>query len=66
MPYDFYKQEISSNFTPMPNKAESLQMTLNPWLMDESSIIINKALRVFTGTYPEYSVEDYLFAVMAS
>ena len=50
----------------MPNAAESLQMTMNPYLMGGSSIISNKPLMVFTGTDPEYSVEDYLNAVTAN
>ena len=49
----------------MPNAAESLQMTMNPYLMGGSSITSNKPLMVFTGTDPEYSVEDYLNAVTA-
>ena len=44
----------------MPNAAESLQMTMNPYLMGGSSTSSNKPLVVFTGTYPQYSVEDYL------
>ena len=50
----------------MPNAAESLQMTMNPYLMGGSSITSNKPLMVFTGTDPEYSVEDYLIAVTAN
>ena len=50
----------------MPNAAESLQMTLNPYLMGGSSITSNKPLMVFTGTDPEYSVEDYLNVVTAN
>ena len=52
-----------TNFSQMPNAAESLQMTMNPYLMGGSSISSNKPLMVFTGTDPEYSVEDYLYAV---
>ena len=50
----------------MPNAAESLQMTMNPYLMGGSSITSNKPLMVFIGTDPEYSVEDYLNAVTAN
>ena len=50
----------------MPNAAESLQMTMNPYLMGGSSKSSNKPLMVFTGTDPEYSVEDYLNAVTAN
>ena len=39
---------------------------MNPYLMGGSSISSNKPLMVFTGTYPEYSVEDYLNAVRAN
>ena len=44
----------------IPNAAESLQMTMNPYLMGGSSISSNKPLMVITGADPEYSVEDYL------
>ena len=47
----------------MPHAAESLQMTMNPYLMGGSSISSNKPLMVFTGTDPHYFVEDYLNAV---
>ena len=50
----------------MPHAAESLQMTMNPFLMGGSSITSNKPLMVFTGTDTEYSVEDYLNAVAAN
>ena len=33
-------------------------MTMNPYLMGRSFISSNKPLMVFTGTDPEYSVED--------
>ena len=35
----------------MLNAAESLQMTIKPYLMGGSSITSNKPLMVFTGTY---------------
>ena len=50
----------------MPNAVESLQKTMNPYLMGGSSITSNKPLMVFTGTDGEYSVEDYLNAVTAN
>ena len=50
----------------MPNAAESLQMTMNPYPMGWSSITSNKPLVVFTGRDPEYSVEDYLNSVTAN
>ena len=50
----------------MPNAAELLQMTMNPYLMGGSSITSNKPLIIFTCTDPEYSVEEYLNAVTAS
>ena len=70
LPYYLQQHEITknqlSNFSQMPNAAESLQMTMNPYLMAGSSITSNKPLMVFTGTDPEYSVEDYLNAVTAN
>ena len=69
LPYYLQQHEITknqlSNFSQMPNAAESLQMTMNPYLMGVSSITSNKPMMVFTGTDPEYSVEDYLNAVTA-
>ena len=53
-------------FLQIPNAAESLQMTMNPYLIGGSSITSKKALMVFTGTDPEYSVEVYLNAVTAN
>ena len=50
----------------MPHAAESLQMTMNPYLMGGSSITSNKPLMVFSGIDPEYSLEDYLKAVTAN
>ena len=50
----------------MPHAAESLQMTINPYLMGGSSITSNKPLTAFTGTDPEYFVGDYLNAVTAN
>ena len=55
-----------SNFSQMPNAVESLQMTMNPYLMGGSAKTSNKPLMVFPGTDPEYSVEDYLNAVTAN
>ena len=70
LPYYLQQHEITknqlSNFSQMPNAAESLQMTMNPYLMGGSSITSIKPLMVFTGTDPEYSVEDYLNAVTAN
>ena len=70
LPYFLQQHETSksqlTSFSQMPNAAESLQMTMNPYLMGGSSITSNKLLMVFTGTYPEYSVEDYLNAVTAN
>ena len=63
--HEITKNQLS-NFSQMPNAAESLQITMNPYLMDGSSITSNKPLMVFTGTDPEYSVEDYLNAVTAN
>ena len=70
LPYYLQQHEITknrfSNFSQMPNAAESLQMTMNPYLMGGSSITSYKPLIVFTGTDSEYSVEDYLNAVTAN
>ena len=41
-------------------------MTMKPYLIGGSSISSKKPLMVFTGTAPEYSVEDYLKAVTAN
>ena len=58
------KQRVNLQiFSQVPNAAESLQMTMNPYLMGRSSLTSNKPLMVFTGRDPEYSVEDYLIAV---
>ena len=58
LPYYLQEHEITknqlSNFSQMPNAAESIQMTMNPYLMGGSSITSNKPLMVFTGTDPEY------------
>ena len=58
LPYYLQQHEITrnqlSNFSQMPNSAESLQMTMNPYLMGGSSITSNKP------------VEDYLNAVTAN
>ena len=70
LPYYLQQHEITknrlSNFSQKPNAAKSLQMTMNPYLIGGSSIASNKPLMVFTGTDPEYSVEDYLNAVTAN
>ena len=70
LPYYLQQHEITNsqltNFSQMPNAAESLKMTLNPYPMDGSSITSNKPLMVFTGTNPECSVENYLNAVTAN
>ena len=55
-----------TNFSQMPHAAESLQMTMNPYRLGGSSISSKKTLMVFTGTDPEYSIEDYLNAVTAN
>ena len=47
------KKNQLTNFSQMPNAAESLQMTMNPYLMGGSSITSNKPLMVFTGTDPQ-------------
>ena len=54
-----------TNFTQKPNKAKTLQMTMNLYLMGKSFVTLNKPLMVFTGTN-ESSVEYYLNAVTAN
>ena len=70
LPYYLQQHEITknqlTNFSQTPNAAESLQMTMNPYLVGGSSIISHKPLMVFKGTDPEYSVEGYLNAVTAN
>ena len=70
LPYYLHQHEITknqlTNFSQMPNATESLKLTMNPYLMGGSSKTPNKPLMVFTGTDPEYSVEDYLNAVAAN
>ena len=69
LPYYLQQHEITknqlTNFSKMPNAAESLQMTMNPYLMSGSSETSNKPLMLFTGLDPECSV-DYLNAVKAN
>ena len=69
LPYYLKQLEITksqlTNFSQMPNAAESLQMTMNPYLMGGWSKSSSKPLVVFTGTDPEDSVGDYLNAVTA-
>ena len=48
----------TNKFSQMPHAAESLEMTMNPYLMGESLVTSNKPLMVFTGSDPEYSVKD--------
>ena len=72
IPLPYYLQQHENtksqltNFSQIPNAAESLQMTVNPYLMGGSSITSNKPLMVFTGTDPEFSAEDCLNAVTAN
>ena len=70
LPYYLQQHEITKSqltiISQMPKAAESPQMTMNPYLMNRSSTSSIKPLMVFTGTYPEYSVEDYLNAVTAN
>ena len=55
-----------TNFSQMLNAAESLQITMNPYLMGGSSVSSNKTLIVFTCADPGYSVEDCPNAVTAN
>ena len=54
-----------TNFTQIPSKAKTLQMTMNLYLMGKSFVTSNKPLMVFTGTN-ESSVEFYVSAVTAN
>ena len=69
LPYNLQQHEITksqlTSFSQMPNAAESLQLTMNPYLMGGSSKTSKKPLMVFTGTEPEYSVEEYSNAFTA-
>ena len=53
--HDITKSQLT-NFSQVPHNEESLQMTLNPYLIGGSSITSNKPLMVFTDTDPEHSV----------
>ena len=70
LPYYLQQHEITksqlTNFSQILNAAESLQMTMNPYLMGGSSISSYKPPMVFTGSDLEYYVEDYLNAVTAN
>ena len=67
LPYYSPQHEITKTqrkiFSQLPVAAESLQMTMNPYLKGRSSISSNKSLIILTGTDPEYALEDYLNAV---
>ena len=63
--YEFSRHQLTI-FNQISSADESLQMTLNPFCMDGPSITSFKPLMVFTGTYSECSVEDYLNAVTAN
>ena len=63
-PHEITKSQLT-NFSQMAHAAESLQMTMNPYLMGGSSKTSTKPLMVFTGTDPDYFVEDYLNAFRA-
>ena len=69
LPYYLEQHEITknqlTNSSQIPNAAEQLPVTMNPYLMGGSSITSNKPLMLFAETDPEYSVEDYLNAVTA-
>ena len=45
-------------FTQISNTAESLQMTMNPYLKERSSTTSYKPLMVFIVTDPEYWIEN--------
>ena len=64
LPYYLQQHEFTkthlTKVSHIPHAAESLRITMNPYLIGGSSISSHKPLMVFTGTDPEYSVEDYL------
>ena len=62
--HEFTKNQLT-NFTQIPNTAESFRMTINPNIMGGSFVSCTKPLMVFSGANAEYSVEDYLIAVTA-
>ena len=69
LPYFLQQHEITKttkNFFSNAKWRRIIQMTLNSYLMGGSSISSNKPLMVFTGTDPEYSIEDYLIAITAN
>ena len=70
LPYYLQQHEITktqlTKFSQIPNAADSLQMTMNPYLMGGSAISSNKPLMVFTRTDPESLVDVYLNAVTAN
>ena len=59
--YYLQKPEITkdklTNFTKIANTVQSLQITMNPYLMGELSLSSNEPLMVFTGADSEYSLK---------
>ena len=55
--YEITKIQLT-NFSQKPLAAESLQMTMNPYLMGGSSKSSNKPQMIITGTDSENSVEE--------
>ena len=70
LPYYLQQHEITKKSTfKFFTNAKCRRITTDDnesYLMGASSITSNKPLMVFTGTDPEYSVEDYLNAVTAN
>ena len=70
LPHYSQKHEITktqlTNFSQIPNAAESIQMTMNPYLMVRFSISLIIPLMEFTVIGPDYSVDVYLNAVTAN
>ena len=62
--YEFSRNQFS-NCTKVSNTALIIPNDNESMLITRISIISNKPLMVFTGTYPEYSFECYLNAVTA-
>ena len=56
---------MKTYFTQIRNTAETLQMTISPYLMEGSSIASNEPLIVFRGTDRKVSIEESSNAITA-
>ena len=69
LPYylkDHNSRNQLTNFTQLPNTAESLQMTTKSYLMGRSYVASIRSFLIFRGTDPKYSVEAYFNALTAN